>query len=268
MNTDTASKAHPIQLFAFPTSPYAMKVGCYLAYQGIEYELIGVSPITFKQVEFADKRQIPVLKIGEEWKQESTDIGLWLEEKFPGSSLLGNTESEKAEILELDKWISDQLIPSMFRVVVDWPSTSIGFSNGWRLASAVNQSSPIPRWVRMMWPVFLRKAKFINDMIDTLDRSKPLQQSQISLIDDFVNLLDGGPFLGGKERPTLADLSAFPIIVFPYRFGLMGDAKWFENTRVVDWVDAVQQHLPANPFLVKNAQLPRELPAPASKSAA
>jgi len=81
----------PIELFVFPTSPYAMKVACYLAYQQRDYQAIGVSPISFEQVAFTGRRQVPVLKIGNEWKQDSHDIGLWLEEKFPGSQLLGNS---------------------------------------------------------------------------------------------------------------------------------------------------------------------------------
>lgn len=250
----------PIELFVFPTSPYAMKVACYLAYQQRDYQAIGVSPISFEQVAFTGRRQVPVLKIGNEWKQDSHDIGLWLEEKFPGSQLLGNSETERASIIDLDQWISNQVIPGAFRLVVDWPSISIGLRNGWKLAAAVNRSTPIPFWVQWMWPVFLRKAKFILAMMDNLDRSQSLEQAQKNTVEEFIRRLAGGTFLGGRDQPSLADLSAFPVIVFSWRFGLQGEECWVSSPAVRAWIEAVQQYLPDNPFLVSTDQLPRALP--------
>jgi len=82
MTISPSNKDSPIVLFAFPTSPYAIKVSCYLAYLKLDYQFVGVNPITFKQIEFSGKRQVPVLKIGDEWKLDSQAIGLWIEEKF------------------------------------------------------------------------------------------------------------------------------------------------------------------------------------------
>lgn len=261
MNNCTNPNSSPIELFAFPTSPYSWKVACYLAFLGQDYEFIGVSPITFKEVKFTGKRQVPVLRIGEEWKLESADIGEWLENQLPGHSLFGSSTAEKEQIKELDNWISHQMITATFRLVVDWPSTVIGLRNGWKLAAAVNQTSPLPKWVQIMWPLFLRKAKFIVAMMETLDRSEKLPVCQARLVEGFVSRLEGGPFLGGREQPSLADLSAFPIVVLPYRFGLEGDANWAQNDRVLNWVNAVQQFLPENPFLLEEDQLIRPWPS-------
>lgn len=249
-----------IKLFAFPTSPYAMKVACYLAFRQLDYQFIGVSPINFQQIRFTGKRQVPVLQIGDEWKLESQHIMLWLEEVYPGSQLSGNSASERADILAIDDWISEQLIPAMFRIVVDWPSIPAGLGNGWKLARAVNKATPIPFWIQCLWPAFLRKARFIVAMMDTQDRSLPLQQYQQNKIDEFIRLLNGGRFLGGRSQPSLADVSAFSVIVFPYRFGLKGDANWMDNEEIMRWIRAVQAGMPPNPFLVGQAQLPRSLP--------
>jgi|GEM_PF-318675 len=256
------TRISPIQLFAFPTSPYAMKVGCYLAFLKLEYQFVGVSPVTFQQIKFTGRRQVPVLKIADEWKLDSQEIGFWLEDTFPGSKLLGDCATDRAEIIRLDNWVSENLIPAMFRVVVDWPTISTGFSNGWKLAHVVNQVTPIPRWVQLLWPLLLRKAKFIVALMDNIDRSKSLQQSQDKIICDFIELLDNGPFLGGRNSPSLADLSAFAIIVFPYRFDLRGDANWVDNHLVIAWITAMQRHLPDNPFLVDSRYLPRAIPGP------
>ena len=70
------------------------------------------------------------------------------------------------------------------------------------------------------------------------------------MLDEFVTHLADGPFLGGLQQPTLADLSAYPIIAFPYRFGLQGDIDWRGNPSIANWIKAVEEHLPENPFLV------------------
>ncbi len=260
MNPNPNDGVPPIQLFSFPTSPYGLKVACYLAYMGLDYQFVGVSPITFQQVDFTNKRQVPVLKIGNEWKLDSHTIGLWIEEKFPDSQLLGASAKDREEIIAIDNWVNHQLIPALFRVLVDWPTTRAGLSNGWKLGKAVNRTAPIPRWVQWMWPVFLRKAKFIVALANSTDRNVSLQDSQKKLVSDFVERLAGGPFLGGKAHPTLADLSAFAAIVFPFRLDLKGDANWMDNQLVVTWINAVQQHLPDNPFLVDSQYLPNEAP--------
>jgi len=254
------TKTQPITLLSFPTSPYGVKVACYLAYKQLDYDLVGVSPITFKQVAFTDKRQVPVLKIGDEWKLESLDIGLWLDDTFPDKPLLGTSPEQREEILAIDNWISEQLITTMFRMAVDWPSTTKGIKNGWTLARAVNAASPMPRWVRLLWPVLIRKAKFIVAMVNALDRSEPLPLAQQKVVDQFLTHLGTGPYLGGRDKLSLADLSAYAVIVFNHRLGLQGDAKWTDNPKVVKWYAEVQQHLPANPFLLEDKLLIKDFP--------
>jgi len=249
---DTISR---IRLFAIPTSPFAIKVSCYLAYKRTPYEMLGVSPISFKQVAFTGKRQVPVLQIDDEWKLESQEIGLWLDTKFPDNPMLGSCASDRAAILALDQWVTDKIISAMFRAVVDWPSISAGIQNGWKLASAVNRATPLPCWVRFMWPLLLRRAKFILLIVNKLDRREPLLSLQNKLIEAFKLKLNGGPFLGGMSQPSMADLSAYAAIVFPYRFGIQGDADWLEETVIRQWALDVGGYLPDNPFLVSSDEL-------------
>ncbi len=244
-----------VRLYAIPTSPYAIKVSCYLAYKKIDYQVVGVSPITFKQVAFTKKHQVPVLQIGEEWKIESSDIGVWLEERFPAVPILPPSRAEREKIMALDHWVTDRLIPSGFRLVVDWPSMSIGLRNGWRLSRAVDETTRLPRWVRFLWPVLLRRAKFIVALVDTMDRTQSLAQYQQTIIKEFVERLDSGPYLGGRNEVSLADLSAYALIVYSHRFGLQGNTAWMENAVVAEWAAAVDKHMPDNPFLVDDKWL-------------
>jgi len=61
-------------------------------------------------------------------------------------------------------------------------------------------------------------------MVEALDRSKPLSESHEEIIDEFVGLLGKGPYLGENNSPSLADVSAYGVIVFAHRLGLKGDA--------------------------------------------
>ena len=101
-------------LYTYPTSPYGMKVGCYLKYKQLEYKFVPVNPVTNRQIRFTRQRQVPVLKIGDEWRKESSDLGIWLHELFPERPLLGQNEAQKHRIIEIDQWISHSFIPSVF----------------------------------------------------------------------------------------------------------------------------------------------------------
>jgi len=68
-------------------------------------------------------------------------------------------------------------------------------------------------------------------MVDELDRSKPLSESYEGIVDEFVGLLGKGPYLGGNNSPSLADISAYGVIMFFYKLGLKGDAHWLLKTR-------------------------------------
>ena len=73
----------PIRLYSYPTSPYTQKVGRYLNYKKLDFELVGVNPITSAEIAFAGQKRVPVLNVGDEWRLESSELGLWLEERYP-----------------------------------------------------------------------------------------------------------------------------------------------------------------------------------------
>jgi glutathione S-transferase len=250
----------PITLFSYPTSPYGMKVGCFLVYKKLDFKFVAVNPITNSQIAHTKQAQIPVLKIGSEWKKDSTEIGVWLDQQFPQQPLLRESQLQYDHILFLNKWVSERLIPHQFRQVVEWPSLHRGLMTGWRLASAIHQNTPLPAWARFFWPLMIRRAPFITAMLNDYDRSVRWQQQHQNLIEEFLHLLDVGPFLGGFDQPTLADLSAYPILVFGYEFNLEGYESWFMNETILRWYLRVKDLLSDNPLLIKRQLLPRRIP--------
>lgn len=249
-----------ITLYGYATSPFVMKVGCYLKYKQLPFKHVPVNPLRPKQIRFTRQRRVPVLEIGDEWRLESSELGVWIDEVCPERPLLGRDAAERAVILEQDRWISEALIPSRFREVVDWTNSWDALRNGWRLAEIVDSGTPLPSWVRLIWPLAVKRAGFILRMVDDLDRTEPMPTMRHRLASEFVERLNGGDYLGGTSAPSLADLSAYPILLFGHMVGMRGDQAWLEHPEIVGWMQRIQQHLPDNPFLADERFLEREFP--------
>ena len=103
-----------IKLYGYSTSPYVRKVAAYLYYKQLEFEHVWVNPVTNKEIEFTGGTVVPVLQIDDEWRRESSELGIWLEEKFSERPILGNEEAETEKILAIDRWVSEAVIPAGF----------------------------------------------------------------------------------------------------------------------------------------------------------
>lgn len=248
-----------IQLFTYPTSPFAQKVGCYLKFKQLDFKLVGVNPITNEQIKFTRQRQVPVLQIGDEWRKESSDIGLWLEERYPEHPMLPSDVSGRDHILEIDKWVSESLIPSVFRNAYEWQNTYYSITNGWKLSRAVSHLTPLPRVARVLWPFGVKRAPFIVNMVEQLDLTEPMQDMLARLQTELVQHLDNGKYLGGQSKPTMADLSAFPIVVNGYMMGMKAKHFMLDRSEIQAWAERVSSHLPANPLLVADRYILRNL---------
>jgi len=247
-----------IQLFSYSTSPYAQKVGCYLKYKQLDFKFIPVNPLNNAEIAFTHQRQVPVLQIGEEWRKESSELGVWLDELYPKRPILPSKQEDRGLILGIDKWVSDQLIPSVFRYAVEWQNPWYSITNGWRLSKAVNNGTRLPLYVRMLWPLGVRRAPFIVDMVKQMDLSESIPEMNTRLQDEFVVHLADGPFLGGKSDISLADLSAFPVIMSGHFMGMKTKQSLREHADIYAWAKRVYEHLPSNPMLVADSLLKRQ----------
>jgi len=248
-----------IQLFSYPTSPYGQKVGCYLKYKELGFKFVGVNPLTNDQIKFTRQRQVPVLQIGNEWRKESSELGLWLDEAYPDKPMLPGDESERERVLEIDKWVSDSLITGMFRGAYEWQSSYNSIRNGWKLSRAVSDATPLPRFVRLIWPFGVKRAPFIVNMVEQLDLTESMDNMIKRLQQEFIEHLAGGDFFAGRSQLTMADLSAFPIVVNAYMMGMRAKSFWLDEPEINAWAKRVSAHLPENPLLVPDKFIERRL---------
>ncbi len=237
-----------VKLYGYATSPYVRKTGCFLYYKGIDFTHIRVNPLNVKAtIGHTNGTQVPVLEINGDWRRESSDHAHWLDEVFPEKPLY--PEAHRQKIDHIDRWISNQYLTSLFRPAIDG-SLDLQFARrAWRLAAIVNADTPLPLPVRLIWPLGLRRARFIQDMARHMDLSESIEDMRERLFLELVEHIGHGPFMGGLDQPTMLDFAAFPQLVFGYMFGLEEELRAAKYPLLKEWLARVAVHLPKNPTL-------------------
>jgi glutathione S-transferase len=242
-----------IRLYSYALSPYAAKVQCYLAYKRLPFETVYVNPLRANE-ELPLGRTVPVLEIDGEARNESSEIGLWLDERFPGSpQLLPSDGPPRERVLELDGWVTDELIPVVFRLLLAvGEPLGVRLRNRRRGARALDATvaAGIPLALRILYPALISRPAFVRRLIRETDLTRTNQQMVAHVLSGLRDRLGEGPFLGGSPEPTLADLSAYPQLALPYLAGYdHGDAFTRDGT-VFAWFLRVGAGLdPQRPLL-------------------
>lgn len=253
---------HTVQLYGYATSPFVVKVGAFLKYKQIPFEFVPVNPVSpgAQLKHFPGQRKVPVLKIDDEWRADSTPLGIWLDDVFPERPILGKTPEDTEQILKIDQWVNDQLLMGRFRQAIEWENPKNAIRNGWKLSRILHASTPIPFILRKAWPLIIKRVGFVRRFGNSVDRAEPLPEMRERQRREFLQHLGGGPFLGGRDRVSLADLSAYITIVMPHLTGMHGGSDFLEDPDILAWCRRVQERLPENPLVVPDHLLERELP--------
>lgn len=238
-----------VKLYGYATSPFVRKTGCFLYYKGVEFEHVPVDPTNPEAtLGHTNGTQVPVLEIDGTFRRESSDHAFWLDELFPEKPLC--PEQHKDKILEIDAWISDVFLMSIFRGAIDADLTLQFRYRGWRLAALVSAHTPLSEQVRHYWPEGLKRAPFILEMAKHMDLTEPAKDMQMRIFGELVSHLGNGPYLGEMTQPTMLDLAVFPQLVFGYMFGLEERLSAAAHPVVKDWMRRMATCLPDNPTLV------------------
>ena len=249
-----------IKLYGYSTSPYVRKVGCCLYYKDLPFEFIPVNPIDSKEIAFTGQPQVPVLQIGDMWRTDSTPLAIWLDELFPEKPLFGNTGQERESILALDSWVTDSLILGGFRSVYEGEMNANFRHRAWRLAAIVSSQTPMSDEIRNAWPDLLKTLPFIKHMMCKLDTSESLAEMQARVPLQLIENLQGGPFFGGRENPSLVDFAIFPQVVFSYMVGTDQHLGLTLEPSLNNWLNNMKPFFPKNPLLVPDFMIVNELP--------
>lgn len=243
-----------VKLYGYATSPYVRKVGCFLYYKGIDFEHVPVNPINpAATIGHTNGNQVPVLEIDGEYRRESSELAFWLDEIFPEKPLCPFQHRDK--IKEIDNWVSDTFLLSIFRSAIDGEMNLQMRFRAWRLAALVSAHTPLPEHVRNKWPDFLKMAPFIQAMGEHMDLAESAKDMNLRIGMELMTHIGEGPYIGGFDTPTMLDLAVFPQLVWGYMFGLEKDLTAARSPIIKAWMRRVYELLPTNPTLVLDEML-------------
>jgi len=246
--------AQPITLYNFAMSPFGIKVHAFLLFKRLSFHVNYPYPLTFRK-EIPSGRQLPVVQVGTDSRSDSTPIGLWLDELFPDHPLLLPVEkSERERLLAIDDWVTQRLIPITFRIPQEPGLNLSRIRNGWKLAHVMNRTcnGGLPQWLELAWPLLVGTQPFVKNMLAMAEPEQPIAAVKNTMYKEFLEHLAGGPFLGGRDTPSLPDLAAYPQILVPWMVG-MDDAEYFlEYPELVEWLARVRPWVVGNPPLMRD----------------
>lgn len=231
-------RAATVTLYANPLSPYVNKVRAFLNLKQLDYDVIYVEPGKQREnLAFSGQGKVPVVTAGDEVLFDSTPICLRLDELYPENTVIPEASELRARILEIDRWVSERLIPTGFFTSQNL-SLAAKLKNGWLSGRIHSVTAPdgLPLWMRLMWPIFVVRAKFVSEIIDHIDPAAPVPQVRCGVAEEFVRRLEGGPFLGGQPVPSLPDCAAYGHFIPCWMAGMDGYGEFIEYPRIRDWV--------------------------------
>ena len=135
------SNAPEVKLYTYALSPFGMKVYWALVYKRIPFEIVYVHPRDQREIAFTLQNVIPVLEVGDDWKLNSADICIWLDELFPEHQISGKTGPSREAILAADEWVTANIIALVFRSIIDREESRNTFHNGRVLGRTMRQTS-------------------------------------------------------------------------------------------------------------------------------
>lgn len=229
-----------IKLYTFALSPFGMKVYWALRAKGLDFELIYVKPFSAPEIKFTGQIEVPVLSIDDDWKLDSTPIIHWMDELFPDTPLIGQTEEEKLKITEMDDWVSHRLIPSVFRHTVNNRNLSASIPTGYRLARMMRDTSGLPLPLYWFWPIALRVAGFIRHEVSKVRNFATVEEMDRTMVSELEGYLTDGPFMGGFAAPTMADVSAYAQIRLNIALPLSGAIDYRSSDVIRQWMQRVE----------------------------
>ena len=249
-----------IRLYTYAMSPFAAKVHCFLLYKRLDFECFYINPLRVKQ-DLPLGRQIPVVTVGDESRADSTPIGLWLDELFPDRPrLLPADGPERERLLAIDSWVSNHLIPGSFR---SYPGDGMNhILNGWKLSHVMASTAQggLSLWLRAAWPLIITRVGFVRRRVAVADDGLPVRESMLELYDEFLAHLGDGPFLGGRDEPSLPDLAAYPQFALYNITGFRGDDDILERPALMEWLGRMRPYLNGDPPLMPEVVRTRDLP--------
>jgi glutathione S-transferase len=196
---------------------------------------------------------VPVLKIGEVWRQDSRENCLWLDELYPERSFAGTTDQQREAIVAADQWVTDNIVALHFRTIIDKNEGQTTIRNARRMANVILPTSKsIPSWLKRsiipIWHIILRNTGFVKRAAHMLDTKKDVKTLHSEVLQEFENRIRETGFLAGTDEPSFADIAAFAELAFLTTYGFESNLTTASSSSVSAWYDRVKTYFPSSPI--------------------
>ena len=114
-----------VTLFGHWICPYSVRVSFALAERGIAHDVVDVPPTAARPpgyvvpaefIEHSPRREIPMVRIGTEYRADSLPILDWLEDRVPGAPLRPAQPADRRLVRDAMSWIDAHVFPPMIGV--------------------------------------------------------------------------------------------------------------------------------------------------------
>jgi glutathione S-transferase len=128
-----------VTLFGHWICPYSVRVSFALAERGVHHDVVDVPPsgvrppgydVPAEFVVHSPLGEIPLVRIGTEYRADSLPILEWLEERADGAPLLPVEPGERARVRAATSWIDAHVFPPMIGVYYGMRPGRIAASSG------------------------------------------------------------------------------------------------------------------------------------------
>lgn len=242
----SSTASEPIRLLTYANSPFGAKVYWALQYKCVDFELVNVNPLTRGEIGFTKQRLVPVLTIGEEWVQDSSENCIRLDEVHPERLIAGASQAEREAILEADEWVTDNVVALHFLACIDKREGAATIRNARRMATVIlgttqNMPSFLKKAVMPVWHLILRNTGFVKRAAHRLDAKKRIESLHAEVLKGFEERIAETGFLAGTKGRSFADIGAFAEIAFCTTHEFESTLNTSSSERIQGWYDRMRE---------------------------
>lgn len=220
----------PIKLYAFAFSPYVQKVAALLDAKKVPYQTVFVHPTRKTEIAFSQRKAVPIIDDGGEIVEDSTEIALYLESRYPDPQMIPDDRAARGRVFEIERWLDESFFPRFYAPIF-WGIPA----NRERALGVFVETSALSKAERFLLP---RVAGVM--MRDLIARAQSDLFRLAAALDDFETRLGSGPFLGEQPQATLADIAAFAALSVVTDLNFEGAERLRERPALHAWMERVR----------------------------
>ena len=233
-------------LYQYEVCPFCCKVKAFLDYHRIPYRVVEVDPLGKSELKWSDYKKVPVILLdGSRQLNNSSSIisqlavdmqqndpvkqssgGSW--SLFSSKQADGSSDAQVRS--EWRRWVDEKLVRAItvniYRTAKESFQTFDYITEHGNFGWAQRQAARVVG-ATMMWSLSNRLKK-------KYDIEGDVREALYKLADQWVDGLDGNPFMGGMT-PSLADIEAFGVIKSIVGTDTFNDLQ--HETRISSWYE-------------------------------